>query len=340
MHTIARYKINITNQPEIPSFLPPSVQLRTNRFIKLGHKKYIHIFNHCDQKHKNLITEINLSNNLFSYKIRARLFKDNGCKDECQLELYSLIDGRAQHLATCDDKYAKFHLNNAVVSLRANLKVLYVLTSKKCKIELKIKPVKRIIEKWDSFCLTILTNGHHKLVPRNEGLQERAAEISADSISGSLDRQLPVFAENPSGVSLTGLVYYLELASIITVTTGVDIAYRYPPYSIKLLQGSNIRATLTYSIELKASAGENADVTITAIETLSNNSYAVIQNEGKDLKNQHVGTKAIGSLLLPIGCFDVGLHIYTPYGFSGDTNDDKFKDLAKFLQYKIDYNLS
>jgi hypothetical protein len=137
-------------------------------------------------------------------------------------------------------------------------------------------------------------------------------------------------------IDIKNIQYYLNFSTVVSLTYNVDEQYKYPPYSVKVGNGTTGSAELSYSITMKPSAGSSADVKISCIESLSYNSYSILKDiSGKELSANHTGNVATGSFILPKGIIDVGIHIYTPYGFSGDIGDNPATDLVHFDKFSL-----
>jgi hypothetical protein len=330
MDFLARTEINLTNLTHIHDRKPAAIKVVTHSITNIG-KLYIHQFTNND----GLVGELATMSALFGYNVQCRV----NSSIPRRVRFYTLIGNQMQYLTTNDGRRAKCRLQiGCQVKFEANFKSILVATDAPCIISITIKATQRQCIDIKNIYGSIFQNGHTTLEPLSRRIRNDAYVIRSLSLANSLPRQLPTLLD-PLNVNIQGLVYYLNLATIITITTHIEPQYRYPPYSVRLLQVGNLQPQLSYNIILKTSAGDEAAVTITAIETQSNDSYSIIKDGDTKLINQHTGTVATGNFKLPTGCFDVGLHIYTPFGFSGDIHDDKFTDLAKFLQYQIDYVL-
>lgn len=134
-----------------------------------------------------------------------------------------------------------------------------------------------------------------------------------------------------SSLSISGMRYYLNLCSLLTLSVDVP-GIAYPPYSLRV---QSRRARFVYDILLSPSAGEEAEIHISAIETLSEAAYSILSVNGKELTNISKGTRASGCFILPEGCSDVGLHIWTPLGFSADIGENPATCLAKFIRLEM-----
>jgi hypothetical protein len=101
---------------------------------------------------------------------------------------------------------------------------------------------------------------------------------------------------------------------------------------------SDKRLVLVYKITCKPSAGNDAELLVSCIETLSKETYSILLDDcKKKLERHHIGREVSGSFALPIGCTDVGLSIETPYGFSCDVGEDITTCLATFEIFRIEF---
>ena len=143
----------------------------------------------------------------------------------------------------------------------------------------------------------------------------------------------PGIAKAQGCIPSPGMRYFLNLSAILTLSVDVP-KIAFPPYSLEVV-GRNAR--LMYDILLSPSAGEQAEIHISAIKTLSESSYSVLTcQDGSELTRQSKGTRVSGVFELPEGCTNVGLHIWTPFGFSADIGQDPATCLAKFLVLEIE----
>lgn len=130
---------------------------------------------------------------------------------------------------------------------------------------------------------------------------------------------------------INNLQYYQSFGALITITNKVRDESKYPPYSVRTNNANRLR----YRIKTFPSAGDEAAITISAIETLSPNTYSVITLNNVKLISHQIGSLVEGIFDLPDDCRDVGLHIYTPYGFSCDIGKDPSTDLAFFEEFVL-----
>ncbi|CAH6421359.1 Hypothetical protein POVR2_LOCUS362 [uncultured virus] len=213
-----------------------------------------------------------------------------------------------------------------------NVKWLALATERPCILQVKLTAQCFDHELSPSFELEETENGL-TIVPTAS--QESVDEIVSNLQSNSLS--LPIASLLPTGsksLQFSGIRYYIELDTAITLTDQVEEAYRYLPFSVKSSSGGSVE--LVYSIRMKLAAGNSAVVKVSCIESISHNSYSIIKSvTGENLTNEHVGTVATGSFFLPPGTVDVGLAISTPYGFRGNLNDDPDTDLVKFDIFQL-----
>lgn len=269
-------------------------------------------------------------------------FQDNNCEISCSEVLYS---HRVKISTSCPTKLVTYTLtspttlhvasdvHNKLIAKKfkssweftANYKQLVLVTNKECKLHVTIVPV-AYVDNYNSLEYT-LTN-------RKDGHLTVKLPTSSCATK-SIPRMLSP-GNAPDVTTYCGLKYCLSMNSILTVTEDVPKELRYPPYSVKLPQVAGVVSTLKYRIVVKASEGDNAHVTVTCIESLSRNRYAILKDiKGDNIHNTHVGQVLEGSLKLTLCPIDVGLHIYTPYGFSGDLGDNPDKDLATIEEFTL-----
>ncbi len=268
---------------------------------------------------------------LTAYKVKVR------SNIKTKVRLYTIVKNKLYWLYDIygDQAYAKL-TPCTVKTFVISEKVLAIATDKPCFIEYKVRKLDISIldSKLNKF---ILESGHlviFKCVHRKDKLIKQK-HFDHHSLTRYLaDRSL----EDAKDFKLTNIEYCINLASALSVTDNVENIHRYSPFSARLTQSKNYIAVLTYNIYTKPSAGDDAEITVTCIESISKNSYALLQGaDGKPISAQITGTRLQGKFDLPIGCIDVGLHIYTPYGFSGDIGDDPNTDLIIFNLFKISY---
>jgi hypothetical protein len=145
-------------------------------------------------------------------------------------------------------------------------------------------------------------------------------------------------AAAPPSLMIRGLKYHTQLNRLVTLSVQVDSHYAYPPFSVRTAPSSR-QVRLNYRIRVSPSAGDNAEITVSGIETTSTQGYAILQTtNGTAIANQHRGQRLEGSLLLPAGVLDVGLELFTPYGFSADIGSDPETSLAHFDVFRITYD--
>lgn len=291
-----------------------------------GGDMYIHVFS-------TLRAEIATTSCLYNHKVSITSDR------KATVTLYTVYNNRLEWLESVNDVYASAVLTKDVsYTFILKFKVLVVTTSKRCQLQVCIDPLSQYTP--PANYSTFYENGHTVVEPPVCTEREKyiMCKISKEySIPRQLPR-LPRHSLSPLPVNIEHIAYYLSLASMLTISNKVDIEYRYPPYSVKLIQSSNYQATLQYDIVLCPSAGQLAEITITAIESISASSYTLIKDkDGKELTHCKQGLRIQGTFLLPIGTPDVGLHIFTPYGFSADAGEDSDATLAQFKEFSINY---
>ena len=267
--------------------------------------------------------ELNV-NCIFNYKITVMANSDT------TITLYTVINDQLEWLETVEDVYATAQLNkNRAHGFICKFKSIVFVTSERCRLNIKIDPQKIILLNKENY---IFNNKRgHSIISVDE-IDNISSISRKNGISRRLNKDIDAFE-----VSIERMKYYLNLSAILTISNSIDNEYKYLPYSIKLNQSSKHRAILKYDIKLSPSAGDFAEITITAIESLSLDTYSIIKDNDKGLIHSKVGCNVKGEFALPIGTLDVGLHIYTPYGFSADIGQDPNTCLAIFNNLSISY---
>lgn len=292
---------------------PPKIQFSTLSLKCIG--GYAHCFGHG--------YEIPCDNLLYSYRVSIE--SDIPAK----IVLYTLTSSDSHHI-TGDvfNQKAAVVIEDNEVSFDINFKRLVLVTNKECKLQVKIQPLP-YVDSYAYLDYTLVNNrAGHLVVKLPESLYT----------SRPIPRSLCSKAIPPS-VNLTGFKYCLTMNSVLTVTEGIRKDLRYPPYSVKLPQVNGVTTTVKYKISVKTSEGERADVTVTCIESLSRNRYSILKDEqGNNILTKHLGCDLEGSFVLTRCPVDVGLHIYTPYGFSGDIGDNPNTDLVEFIDFTLSYS--
>jgi hypothetical protein len=319
MHTISRQQLCHIGYSSLQLPKPQKISVTSDHFHKLN-GKWIHVF----KLGSNLSIEMFAPSSLWSYKVKVT------SEHNTKVRFYSLIEQTMQYMVDIEDKLCQYNLMSGIpTKFIANFKVIILVSKNPTPITISLEPIS--YRKFNYRCYSARKKmlGHRLIVPY---YNHTVIKIREKSLKHALPR---FYVSNTEDKTIKVFItqYYLNLSSIITVTT--DKQNSYPPYSIKLYPDNHI--ILKYHIVVKASAGDNAKISVTAIETQSSETYSIIQNDGKNLTNEHQGLELVGQFVLPDGCPDVGLHIYTPYGFSGSIHDNKYKDLAKFKQFDLIY---
>lgn len=216
-----------------------------------------------------------------------------------------------------------------------DLKTWSCYTDEDCLLSILVRPLKKISEDDEASVRVVPKEGHRRLLLKS--LSPQAKKLAHQSHEQAI-------VLSPSSASkiviptlmINGLKYYYSLNSLITLSVDLDQHLSYLPYSIKISNSSP--AVLHYRIISSPSSGEDAHVTVTAIETISANRYGIIaDSSNRPLVNHHQGSKLEGSFVLPSGLSDVGLHLYTLYGFSVDVGQNPATDLARFEVFQVTY---
>lgn len=289
----------VTSYPLCLEQVPALIVARTVKLHRMRNSMYLHV----------LSEDISGSVSLLS-KVCVRVISgENG-----RVELYNISAGCA-HIIT-DVCYCSF-------------KKLAIVTANVCLLEVEVKYSKQCY--FHSHPVRISAGRTLSLAPNPSPVSERLPLSPFFPLSSSSS------SESPLTVKAVGMKYYLDVSALLTLS--VDMTeLSYPPYSLRLDRSQTHRARLSYEIDLSPSEGEDAVITITAIETLGGGSYSpLVDEEGKELINTDKGTRIAGSFLLLPLCSDVGLHIFTPYGFSADIGQDPATSLAHFRMLEVEY---
>ena len=327
MKTLARQNLKHTDF-KINFNLPKSISLTSVNYLKPG-KKYLHIFE-IDGVENSIIF---LDSVLCDYLVEWEVLKDD------YLRFYTLIDGCLQYASNLKDQYCRYRGNYG--SFRTSSKSLAIASDLQQPIRIKITPKCKKRLCFNKYIDLIDYEGHQALVPRKE-FDELTEKIVNYSLRHSLRQELPFSKQLPETIDFGGyLNYYLNLSTIMTLSDKVDKKYKFSPYSVKLFGFGGIRCKVFYQIKVIAAAGEDANVMVTAIESLSEDTYTELRDlNGEILKRNHRGNLLSGEFELKEGCSDIGLHIYTPYGYGDDTKEDKYRDLAIFEKFEVVYEIT
>ena len=281
---------------------------------------------------------------IHSYNVNVVSDKDT------KIRLYTLMMGKLYWQTDNSEFGVSFAseqlIGGIAIKFSINSKCVIFVTERKCKLSIAIDTIKKISSLKIPHEL-IENSGHSVIHPTlNEELKKSIMEhyalhsISLINIENRINDKRSVERYSEKNVDIYGLEYYLYMSTILTITRNIKEEYRYPPYSIKLSSGQGI-VTLIYRLSFNSDVD---GVTITCIESLSKSTYAILRaNDGKKLYKEHgnniVNGRNIaeGSFRLPDSCLDVGLHLYSPYGFSVDIGDDLNKDAVKFEKLTLVY---
>jgi len=243
---------------------------------------------------------------------------------ETRVDVYDIVRGRGVLVWSVD----------LVPSVRASrifgFKNQILVSSTRCKLWIRTVPTGDDSGRHHHHPNTlpvVKQRGHFRVMPIGDQTSSPGRPIK-DFFSGGYV---------PVDVEIEGMRYYLDVSSILTLSTSV-LELGYPPYSLSLERSTTHRAYLVYEIGLSPSEGESAEISLTAIESLSSGTYAIIKgDDGKELTQITKGSLARGEFPLPMFCSDAGIHIWTPYGFSVDIGQDPATSLAIFHSLRIEY---
>lgn len=325
MKSLCRRQIMVTSLQNFPEDI-----LEPLSFFTLRTEKYrdfqIHVFG--DGK------EINTLSCLYNHTVMVKASVNTF------VTFYTVINGRLEWLESLNtDLYASAMLQEGIAkTFHLKFKTLVVATNRNCILKIDINVLGK--HSMGELDLQVKNKDGHALVlyPNSKEVK-LMCKISKENhiprqVSLLSKKNVSPFSFNVSSV----LHYYVNLGSLLTISNDVDTFYRCLPYSVNLLQNSGYKARLHYDIVLTPSAGSTADITITAVESLSSNSYTFIQDEeGKALVHAKTGIRVEGTFIFPLGTKDVGLHIYTPNGFSVDVGENPNTALAHFLDFSVSY---
>lgn len=309
--------------------MPPPISLRTAYVFRSEDNRYIHAMSaHPSQDAAALVR---LSSCDWDYEISVR------CTQDTRLIAYTRVNGQLQWAVDTDDHYVKVCLQRGnTYMLCSRLKSLVLVTHQECSLRVRIRciPAASLYES----VRRVSHLGHIVLQGDDSMIRERSERYSLSPTAHQQLHARPSMPPLPANVR--GMQYSVTLSSLITVSASVDQQYRCPPYSIALAKITGYRAYLSYDISLRPSARDAASITLTAVESLSSESYSILQDEdGKDITRQHQGQRVTGELRLPLLCPDVGIHIYThPYGFSVDVGEDPNTAIATFHTLRVRYD--
>lgn len=257
---------------------------------------------------------------MFDYKITISVKNAS-----TNVKLYTEVNGQL-HLLIPRNHVSQ----DSPLTVLCVFKTMYIVTSDDCVLRVHLSPKNQEKTKLECHGVTfVLSEGRTKLIMKHNLNRSQREPLPLQFLPAA---ELPTLA-----VSIKGMKYYLNTSSILTLSKSVDDNLSYPPYSVQLLRSSKYRAKLSYVLKLKTSE-EFAKIIISAISSLTSDTYTTIKKDdtNEDLANAHIGNTVSGSFILPVGCLDVGLHIYTPYGFSGDI-EDPFVNLCVFETLNISY---
>jgi hypothetical protein len=332
-------KISVLNGIEVePTKRPKSICMRTTHTKHMGNK-YFHSFpqyliaSSCLYSYEviiisNIKTQIRIydkfEENLYRLTEKALQFKKNG---KMSIKSPHITDYKK---GICSEVWSAI-VNNL------NFKEIVMVTKDDCILNVIIRPVSYKENIPFEYSL-IEQEGHYIISPI---ITNDIGQLFFDALLLKYQRQsLNYILSNPvvkdEQVDIKNIQYFLNFTTVVSSTYNVNEDYRYPPFSVKVGNGTTGSAELSYNIRMKTSAGSSADVKISCIESLSRDSYSILKDAtGKELTASHTGELAVGSFMLPKGIIDIGIHIYTPYGFSGDIGDNPATDLVQFDKFSL-----
>lgn len=327
MKTVARQNICLF-PVDIGAASYHSTSLRTSYVFRSEDNRYIHALAECASREASCF--IRTASCLCDYSISVKSDVDT------RLIAYTRVGNGVEWLADSEDRYVKLRMRKGErCTFTAHLKSLAIVTLEECRLTVKMSSVLNPPSPYDGIKRKT-RKGHIKLKGADPSIRERSQLYGLPPKICRLLYQSP--PTPPLGADIRGMMYSLNLSSLITLSCSVDVQYMCPPYSVALAKVGGYRAHLSYDIELSPSAGDAAQITLTAIESSSKGSYSIIQDDkGEDITHERQGRRVKGEFLLPALCPDVGIHIHTPYGFSADVGQDPATALAKFHSLSVRY---
>jgi hypothetical protein len=301
--------------------IPKVFKSSTIKIRPIDGSMYLHHF-------RSKSTEIPCRNILYTYQVKVTT--DSDCTltayvSTCQVKMHvgSDIKNRPIVVDVIAGRTKTFVLN---------FKRLSIVTDAVCKLKIKVTPIRYIDSYLDiNYTLTNNRDGHLLVTLPRSNHNHVLPRVPMYRICSE-------YKSIPHKSQYDNIKYTISLASALTITDLVDSLSKFPPYSIKLPQVSGITCTLNYRIVIKASEEDNAQVDVTCIEGLSGNRYCILKDvKGENICNTHTGQVLEGTFILYPLPIDVGLHIYTPYGFSGDLSNDMKEDLVKIEKFELSY---
>ena len=329
MKSVSRQSLRYWDVPITSSHMASQIYKTSHRIEYRG--KYIHCLQHLNDFTCN--TEIFMNAEASGYSINWKSTRST------HIRFYTLVSGSLEYLVDTSDNFARFVGTSGTFG--SNTKIVGVATTDPVNLTITWSP--RIYKSYvDSLYYTLSNRlkGHQEYSV-NSNYKQLSENIKKYSFRHAVPRILNTYNQAPATIEFaTDLVYYLHLDSIITLSTNIHTEYRCKPFSVKLQYGTNVAAIIDYQIQLYPCAGNDAKITVTAIETVTADSYVnILDSSGKSFIQHHTGCLIAGQFSLPAGLTDVGLHIYTPYGYGDDTSKNKYTDLAIFKSYRITYVL-
>jgi hypothetical protein len=234
---------------------------------------------------------------------------------DTKIKLYTLKSGKPHFLRdVCGNKISRKCIVGLPKSFLVNCKLFIVSTSNRCSLKIVITEVEYIANKFNDYHPT---------------------ELSVRYRSGFLPGKNLSLEES---IDVKNINYFIDMNKLITSTIKVIDKYKHPPYSVVVPTLPGKRSKLIYEISCSPSSGDDSNVLVSCIETISKESYSVLLDDSKKkIERYHKGTSAIGEFILPFGCTDVGLILYSPYGFSCEIGENIDNCLATFKTFKIEF---
>ena len=298
--------------------IPSDYEAYTTNTVRCN-ERYVHYF-------RSKSIEIPCRNLMYTYNITVTSNK------KCSVAVYTATCQAKMHVGcNVSNTSLVFKLRKGISkSFSMNFKRISLVTNIACVLHVSVVPT--VYQDSYSLVKYVLTNNQDGHLTVNVPL------VTSEVHTKPFARILHRYSSVPEPRNYTNIKYVLNTSSALTSTELVDSSSRYPPYSIRLPQVSGLVCVLRYRILIKASAEDNAEVQVTCIESLSRNRYAVIRDiKGSNISNTHTGQVLEGEFVLSPLPVDVGLHIYTCYGFSGDLGDDMKEDLIHINRFTIEY---
>ena len=328
MKTASRQSVCLSTRHRSKTRLPPEISADTVYTTKVSTDRYLHVLSVNGAR----TSSIRAPSAACDYVVKMT----NNTTSSVRVMLYTDICGSLEWMADVNDVYAKTEIaSGASRCFAVRFKLLVVVSLTDAVLDVLIIPVIDRHYPFDEL-ENKRSNGHVRIALDAKESNNISSRSKKYALSTAVSHSLhPSLFSPPGTTEITDMSYYLNFNSLLTLYLPL---HKYPSYSVPLVMSKDYRAVLKYDIELSASAGEAADITLTAIESLSYDSYSIIKDEtGKEITHVKSGIRVTGEFILPLLCSDVGIHIYTPYGFSADIGEDPRTSLAKFHMFEVRY---